>query len=444
MDRVRHAADHDPQPKRQRRVLEPGPRAPRDVSAGPRELLALQRTAGNRAVQRALAGATAPLGVQRFSVDAPDFSATKKARRTTSGAEGAILLWDSSPDGLVVKATGDPMPESVIATMFQAKLTGSKDGIGAPKLRPASTSERGEIAKVVETKIENWAQVAKLEQDYPAKRLEQRSFVAKLKKDAAAKYATGAPGVQIMGMAKGKEFKHIAKDDPSKLVGHLLDPGYMERLGFASAVDYFLGNQDRLNPNVANLGNWMSEDGVTGTIALIDNMDVRGFQKLKQESIGPGLKMSDYQSEWGTKGVDLREKKARKQRLAGMAKADKAGNAAEWDRQYDAWIRVQAKTPMGWLADPENTAVRSVRRLLDILDGKYGVQTFERGKDEEIKMAEAFLRGLKDGRKTILSKMAPQLGQRSRSLKTGVMAAGGGQEAWDVLKSRARLLRELT
>ena len=64
--------------------------------------------------------------------------------------------------------------------------------------------------------------------------------------------------------------------------------------------------------------------------------------------------------------------------------------------------------------------------------------------EEKEDMAAAFTKGVKEGRSRILSKMAPRrLGaKRSRTLKTGVMAAGGGQAAWDMLKRRAHLLRK--
>lgn len=46
-------------------------------------------------------------------------------------------------------------------------------------------------------------------------------------------------------------------------------------------------------------------------------------------------------------------------------------------------------------------------------------------------------------KKVVLAKLAPAFGKRSRSLKNVVVEGEGGQEAWNVLKRRVQLVKNL-
>lgn len=60
-------------------------------------------------------------------------------------------------------------------------------------------------------------------------------------------------------------------------------------------------------------------------------------------------------------------------------------------------------------------------------------------------MVKAMVQGLKDGRSRLLSKLAPRIGRRSRTLKAETLSAFGGEgaDAWSGLKQRAAYLRNL-
>ena len=103
-------------------------------------------------------------------------------------------------------------------------------------------ADRDRIAHQVKTKVENWDELAKKVADLP----EGHSGAERVRRRTQGLYGEAVrvrkKGVQIMGMAKGREFAAIAKSSPNKIGDLLRDTSYMERLGFACAVDYFLGN----------------------------------------------------------------------------------------------------------------------------------------------------------------------------------------------------------
>ncbi|HNM78208.1 MAG TPA: hypothetical protein PKI89_07590 [Tepidiformaceae bacterium] len=251
--------------------------------------------------------------------------------------------------------------------------------ISAPNTRLATDAERGQIADQIEEKA-MW----------------NREEVAS---DVAA-YRNGQPHVWVMGMASGHAFGGKRKMGQgfteSKLGGMrtvqlLEDPEYARRMGFVTLCDLFLGNGDRMD--VANLGNWMTD--TDGAISLIDNY-ASGSQKLT-----------------------------------------KSGQES-WESSFKEDLK-----PSGYLRKAETTynAITSsvAPEVKEALKRSFGMSP-EGRKQAFIKH---FAKGMADGRKAILAKLAPTFGKRSRSLKGSLGTGDEAAVAWGVLKRRALLLKNL-
>jgi|DewCreStandDraft_1066081.scaffolds.fasta_scaffold00051_42 hypothetical protein len=195
-----------------------------------------------------------------------------------------------------------------------------------------------------------------------------------------------APTLFIMGMATGQEFKQIVEQHPDDAGALLRNPTYVKRLGMVTAIDLFIGNTDRLYS--ANLGNWMTAI-VNGEaiISLIDNFDPAGAQHL---------------------------------------------NPARQDLWKDSFL------PKIITQNLRDTAVEILNDLLfNINKINQGFQLNDAERDAFI---TNFVSGMQEGRSRILSKLAPRIGRRSRTLKRAAMQ-GGAPDAWNLLKKRARLLK---
>ena len=202
------------------------------------------------------------------------------------------------------------------------------------------------------------------------------------------------PVIFIMGKASGETFENIKKKDEGKARQLLLTPDYIRRLGMAAAIDLFLGNTDRLH--ALNLGNWMTDTEAENEITLIDNYDRYGPQKFTEDS------------------------------------------QRDWKKDLGKYL-----VPSGW--------DKFVRDLLSQMKRQQDI-TFDEG--ETARFKENFKRGMKDGYNRILSKFAPMIGRRSRTLKKQIRQIQGAdkttrnildlydrKDPWEFLKERAAWLR---
>jgi hypothetical protein len=204
-----------------------------------------------------------------------------------------------------------------------------------------------------------------------------------------AKQFEEASTVFIMGKATGQEFGQLTKESPAVAHGLLTSPEYVKRLGMATAIDLFLGNRDRLLS--ANLGNWMTSiSNIEEMITLIDNYDRYGPQKLTEE------------------------------------------NQREWEQMVFKEYLLLDKL--------ETTANEVLDSLIRVL--RYDSPTIQLTDEQREAFRVNFVLGMREGRARILSKLAPRIGRRSRTLKRVTVQGEGGQQAWELLKKRARLLRE--
>lgn len=193
--------------------------------------------------------------------------------------------------------------------------------------------------------------------------------------------------VFIMKKASGKNFRELAEESSPVAHGLLASPDYVKRLGMVTAIDLFLGNYDRLYS--ANLGNWMTAiSNVDEMITLIDNFDRYGTQRLTE----------DNQSMW-------------KDNIA--TKLQTSNLKATANEILELLLRVFSHSKIDiQLTDKQQEAFK-----------------------------ENFAEGLKLGRARILSKLAPRIGRRSRTLKAITVQGEGGKQAWAYLKARADELR---
>lgn len=208
-----------------------------------------------------------------------------------------------------------------------------------------------------------------------------------------------APNVWIMGMARGKAFGSKRKGgsfQESPLGGGntaalLEDPDYIRRMGFVTYCDLFLGNGDRID--AGNLGNWMTD--TSGAIALIDNF-AGSVQRLTR---------SDQES---------------------------------WENAFMNDLR-----PSGFVRKGE--AVYQILRNMVAPEVKQALErslTMNPAARQQF-FGKHFAKGMEEAKKVVLAKLAPAFGKRSRSLKNVVVEGEGGQEAWNVLKRRVQLVKNL-
>lgn len=372
-----------------RRTIAPAARKPRAIQrtpAGEEELHArhrhqplgaLQSTLGNRAVSRLVTGNQGRQPIQRFSFTNTDWNSTTEIGRSDTGAGGVVFFKDGSDNPLVVKAAADPLRETQLATVFY-NLLGKKKRVSAPPTRIASDLERVRIANQIQSK-------GQYDDERKSGDIEDFGYKAK--------------NVWVMGMARGKAFgsKRVPGHFSQAPLGErtimlLEDADYIQRLGYVTACDLFLGNGDRID--VGNLGNWMTD--TDGAIALIDNFSSESYQTLNQR--GQSSWESSFLPEFSPSGA---ERKAA--------------------TLYDL---IKGTLP------PE---------VSQSLEKSFGMSAQARKEH----FAKNFAKGMAEGRKAILAKLLPKIGKRSRTLKNTVIQGEGGQEAWALLKRRARMLSKV-
>ena len=203
--------------------------------------------------------------VQRMAFDNTNWSAVNKAKISSGGGLGVLIIDDGSGP-LVVKAGEDmPLEGAVAAKLLTAASGGGGTGwtASAPEARPVDATEAQQIH----------AKVAPLLGDS-----KREKFVLQ---DLAA-----GKGVMVFGFAKGSELQDSLKESQTKkgLFGASLrkdsaayalmnDSGLLRTLGRASASDIATGNADRLVGSI-NFENVML-DLASKSISLIDNVQMK-------------------------------------------------------------------------------------------------------------------------------------------------------------------------
>lgn len=324
--------------------------------------------------------ANANATIQRYDFEGTQWNMTNGVSRSGDGASGVVFFVDGSQTPLVTKAANDPPRETLFATAFYNKL-GNKRGISTPKTRLATPDERGQIAAQIEEK-------AMWKQDEVA--ADVRSF-----------QTGGKPHVWIQGMAKGKALGSKRKEGrfqespmgANRIVELFEDPAYVRNLGFVTICDMFIGNGDRID--VGNLGNWMTD--TENAISLIDNFTSVSYQGLTR----------NREESW--ESLYLNE-------LKPSTYETKAGGV------YDHLLNMMPAE-------------------IKIAFGKSSSMSAEGRKKNFVKN---YTKGMQDGRKAILTKLAPTFGKRSRSLKASVGDDEGAAEAWAMLKRRALRFKGLS
>ena len=349
-------------------------------------------------MQRALAPTPA---VQRYPFTNPDWSTTKEVIRFGAGMFGASLFKDGTDKPLIVKASTEPVPETLLATVFHGKLTEKKRGISTVPVRTAAAAEKDPIVAQVTEKVPpgTWRKLAEANKAYPKNGPpeKQEEFVLEYKEFILKSYRSAGNTLFVQGAAEGTDMKGLASDPQrgARNVAVLLsDPSYANRLGFIHAIDLFLGNVDRLE--AMNLGNWMTKVGtLENSITAIDNFDPAGNQLLT----------ASVQQAW------------KKDQLLHLKKPRATAEVIINDGKFGLISKLKE-------AGADIAAMYSAAEQGAI----------------KVQLVASFEKGMKEGISTITSKLAPRIGKRSRTLKAATVQQAG-DEAWALLKERAALLR---
>jgi hypothetical protein len=343
----------------------------------------LSSVLGNRAVSRMVAanrGLGSEAPIQRYAFEGTQWNMTNGVSRSGDGASGVVFFVDGSQNPLVTKAANDPPRETLFATAFYNKL-GNKRGITTPQTRLATPDERGQIAAQIEEK-------AMWKQDEVAA-------------DVQSFRVGGRPHVWVQGMAKGKALGSKRKEGrfqesamgTNRIIELFEDPDYVRNLGFVTICDMFIGNGDRID--VGNLGNWMTD--TSNAISLIDNFTTSTYQGLTR----------NREESW--ESLFLNELKP-------------SGYAAKAAGVYDHLLNMM----------PSDVKTAFSKSSSMSADGR------------KKNFVKNYTKGMQDGRKAILAKLAPTFGKRSRSLKASVGDDEGAAEAWGMLKRRALRFKNLS
>jgi hypothetical protein len=357
-----------------------------DHPSSEQALLRLQRKIGNQAVGRLLHQPGGLTVIQRLSLYNTNWNEVTRIRRSSSGQTGVLFVEDNTPNGLVVKPGGqsEPALETQVAHAVHQKL--SKGKAKVPGIRLATPADKVELRRKI------WETLEVSEQDIREGRglnpiilntPHRPENLGEYRQRFAIDFLAKDP-IFIMQKASGQEFGKVAEEHSPVATGLLLSPDYAQRLGFVTAVDLFLGNTDRVFS--ANLGNWMTNiSRFDETLTLIDNFDRYGEQFLTR--------------------------------------------ATDWEQRIAKSYLLPSKL--------DHTADEVIDLLKRVLEEKRIQLTGQQWED----FKKYFVRGMKKGIDRILSKLAPQIGRRSRTLKREIKKFDAEGIAWTELKKRAAWLR---
>jgi len=226
------------------------------------DVVSLQATAGNQAVQRAIADQ--PIVQRALAWDKADWSKTRYLDASSGGGGGVLFAGETGPE-VVVKPGEDLPAEGALAAFLINKVAGaSGTGFGlAPGYRIPGKAEKKDIKSAFAPLVGK-----------PGQKPRVADLVAKL--DDA--------GVVIQEMGQGKELKEVIKSVPKhtkkKLFGGgarklrkdspmriFTDARSVRALGSVTAVDLFTGNRDRVFQF-----NWENMMVSPYSLTMIDNI----------------------------------------------------------------------------------------------------------------------------------------------------------------------------
>lgn len=330
----------------------------------------------NRSCNLQPSNSSQPL-IQRFYADRPPipFNTATRATLSGKGGTGVVFVNDITDKPVVIKANNDDVGETLLSSALHQEASGT----GTPFTRTAEGGEKDGIIKVL-SNVVNWNKEATKKGIDPNTEPEE---VEKLKTSIVNQF-NNQPNLFIMGLAEGKDFGDIVREDPDKAGGLLLDPAYLQQLGKIHAVDAFLGNGDRLE--MGNLGNWMTNG--QNQISLIDNYDANSQDTLLKSGASTEF-------------------------LNSLAPSKQRDTATHVVKRLEVMSKHEGM-PSGWFTEQRK------KIMIDNI---------------EI--------GIAAGRAMLIQKLTPKFRQkRSRTLKAETMR-GGGKQLWKRVKARAAALKAL-
>ncbi len=308
---------------------------------------------------------------------------------STSGATGVFFVEDDSPTPVGVKASTDPVDVTNFSSLLHGRLGAGK----APTTRAATAEEREGFTAL----LEDGDKVDQEAWEKYAATLGPNVTVDEAREHRITNFKRN-PIMYVMGTAQGKDFRAIAegKDPHNSVQNLLLNREYLYKLGLVTAIDCFMGNEDRLLSG--NLGNWMTGSNFDRDITVIDNVDTMTRMSFGHQYRQRNIELNDPVRRLAPSRINELAQTCVRVMLAALAHdvPDK-----DWSDLSD--------TPM-----------------------------FKN------RMVEEIQRGLKDGRKRLIKKLTPAIfRKRSRSIKAGVVGGEGQdpQGLWNYIKYRASFLK---
>ena len=350
-----------------------------------------------------------------------DWNQTVKVGTVSSG-QMVYFLQDATGDKLAVKKEDRPIGLSELAAAMHQRIAGVK----SVKHRPL---DKGEIASVVAKVIDPSMQDVAAWTKLGAATKADPGFTREMEEDLglAAGGLAAMPDLEVgrkvhglklnplpdkmvaMTFAEGETAGSTArKADPNqmkpeknRLRGLLTDFRHMEQLGQLTAVDLFIGNQDRVM--AGNLGNWVYDPFSTAMTA-IDHIDGYAATYFSSRSVAMDMHLATKRlAKTATEAVD------------GLVDgAEKAG-----DDDFGAWIKSEGGYRRQMMEEALHNGLVAGRKLL--------IKTFS---------ATRFTIG---GAKARAVKKAVKKAGREATAIDGV---GGKDDYYKLLKARAEWLKK--
>jgi hypothetical protein len=387
--------------------------------------------AGERMLAHELAHTRQQVGVGRlhrlWDLDAPQIDWTRTDRvGTIPSGQAVFFMTDSAGDKIVVKSEDREVGLGELSSVMHENLANVK----SVRHRKLGAPDRQAIGGLLGTKNKldaaSWTELGNNKKDVGWLKQDLKDRIDGMDPVDIAQYfqqsqmtALGGASLIAMSYASGATAAKVGKSaDPnqmkpekSRMRSLLMDYKHMINVGQLTAVDAFMGNQDRAL--VGNMGNWIY-DPYTAAITTIDHVDdtVQANFKAKRQTA------DDVDS------------------LLGPLAKGALGTTAK---------KVVVALANG-LSDPKFSDDKDIVAWMDG-DGGYRRESME----------EAVTEGLKKGRellvKTFTATRFTLGGSKSRKVKKSIKAAAQAAHATDedtgdpdfyykVLKARAQWLKK--
>jgi hypothetical protein len=235
-------------------------------------ILGLQRLLGNQQVMRMLAR---PAGIQRLTVQNTQWDAVTRARGSSAGASGGVMLVnDDTPEGIVLKgmksanAARKGKDNNPNKTIMSLQLL---ETVGEVEAGQSRVIEGGEKDAALD-KLRNLPQQSKLGSfDNRFQFLEgsQRILVMTQFKGSTLHDLASGPSTRIEEQNESAQDSADRLKRYQKLIDAFQNKTFLRGLGKMLAVDAFLDNRDRVRETGLNFGNVMVSDDLV--IQAIDS-----------------------------------------------------------------------------------------------------------------------------------------------------------------------------